>query len=155
MSRSCLSVMSVIGFFLACQLAVAETNAPAQTATAQKGANLDSGQIGDEPLGGIVINRTMTVLGWDFYKSFSEVWQAVHPDSKFTLTVTERPTAQYGSEIWVSYRDIRIFHTFLSPARSGVSEASKQAVEIAYKNVVEIEEQRKSFKSADLGPEEM
>lgn len=155
MARSRLSVMRAIVLVLACQAAVAKTDAPNQAAASQKSANIDSGQIGDEPLGGIVINRTMTVLGWDFYKSFTEVWQAVHPDSKFTLTVTERPTAQYGSEIWVSYRDIRIFHTFLSPARSSVGETSKQAVEIAYKNVVAIEEQRKSFKSADLGPEEM
>lgn len=147
--------LSVIALALACQVAVAATKAPAQPDAPKQGASLDSGSITEEPLGGIIINRTMTVLGWDFYSDFSEIWQAVHPDSKFTLTVTERPTAQYGSEIWVSYRDQRIYHTFLSPARSGVKEASKQAVEIAYKNIADIDAARKLFKSADLGPEEM
>lgn len=130
-------------------------NAPQAVPTPDRG-NIDSGQINSDPLGGIVINRTITVLGWDFYKSFSEIWQSLYPDSKFTLTVTERPTAQFGSEIWVSYRDTRIFHTFLSPARSGVREASRQAVNIAHQNVITIEQARKLIKSDDdLGPEEM
>ncbi|HEU0231523.1 MAG TPA: curli production assembly/transport protein CsgE [Burkholderiaceae bacterium] len=138
------------------QPALAKTRAPAKPAgPTVQGTNLDAGSINNEPLGGLIINRTMTVLGFDFYRSFSEVWQAVHPDSKFNITVYERPTAQYGSEIWVSYRDIRVYHTFLSPARSGVRKESKLAVETAYTNITEIDAERKQFKSADLGPEEM
>ncbi|HEX7387599.1 MAG TPA: CsgE family curli-type amyloid fiber assembly protein [Castellaniella sp.] len=121
-----------------------------------KNKNLDSGNINNAPLGGIIINRTMTVLGWDFYSNFSEIWLALHPDSPYMLTITERPTAQFGSEIWVDYRDIHIFHTFLSPARSGVKEASQNAVNIAYQNIQRIEQARKELKNdVDLGPEEM
>lgn len=134
--------------------AAQEPLAPEIPAPQPKG-NIDSGQINNDPLGGIVINRTMTVLGWDFYKSFSEIWQSLYPDSTFTLTVTERPTAQFGSEMWISYRNLTVFHTFLSPARSGVKEASRQAVNIVHQNVDTIEQERKQIKSDDLGPEEM
>lgn len=115
----------------------------------------DSGRIDNEPLRGLVINRTITVLGWDFYKSFSEIWQALYPDSKDTLIVIERPTAKFGSEIWVSYENQYVFHTFLSPARSLAKDESKQAVDIVHKQVADINLRRKLFQDADLGPEEM
>lgn len=115
----------------------------------------DSGQINNEPLRGLIINRTITVLGWDFYKSFSEIWQALYPDSRDTLTVIERPTAKFGSEIWVSYENQYVFHTFLSPARSRAKDESKQAVDIVRKQVADINIRRKLFQDADLGPEEM
>ncbi|UHL64661.1 curli production assembly/transport protein CsgE [Paralcaligenes sp. KSB-10] len=117
--------------------------------------NLDSGSISDEPLGGVVINRTVTVLGWDFYKNFAEVWRAKYMNTKYTVTVYERPTAQYGSEVWVQYRQNRVFHTFLSPARSAAKEISGRAVDIVYKNVVDTNVQRLLFNDVDLGPEEM
>lgn len=143
----------LIALALVCPAAMAQL--PDQPSTSPSGKELDQGNINQEPLGGIVINRTMTVLGWDFYSSFSSIWQALHPNSPYTLTITERPTAEFGSEIWVDYRDIHIFHTFLSPARSGVKEASKRAVGIAYENIRKIEQARKELKSDDLGPEEM
>lgn len=115
----------------------------------------DSGRIDNEPLRGLIINRTITVLGWDFYSSFSGVWQALYPDSKVSLVVIERPTAKFGSEIWVSYENEYVFHTFLSPARSRVRTESKQAVDIVRKNVANIEVRRKFFQDADLAPEEM
>lgn len=147
--RSCL-ILSLALLVLAGQLAgvrAQEPNTP--------GNSLDSGRINNEPLRGLMINRTITVVGWDFYNSFSKIWQALYPDSKNTLAVIERPTAKFGSEIWVSYESQYVFHTFLSPARSRSRDESKQAVEIVRKNVAEIDLRRKLFQDADLGPQEM
>lgn len=121
----------------------------------QPGNNLDSGRINNEPLRGLIINRTITVVGWNFYQSFSNIWQALYPASKNTLAIIERPTAKFGSEIWVSYENQYVFHTFLSPARSRVRDETKQAIEIVRKNVAEIDLRRKLFQDADLAPEEM
>ena len=130
----------------------------AKTGSASKPAprtDLDSGTIKDEVLGGLVINRTITVLGWDFYKDFSEVWRALHADSTYTVTIYERPTAQWGSEIWIDYDRTRVFHTFLSPARSQAKEVSKQAVDSVYTSIVEINVQRALYSDIDLAPKEM
>lgn len=148
--------LALAGGLAALAFAAAAAAQPASSAAPAHDKGLDQGTINQDPLGGIVIDRTMTVLGWDFYSSFASIWQALHPDSPYTLTVTERPTAQFGSEIWVDYRDIHIYHTFLSPARSGVEEASKQAVSIASENIQRINQARKDLKNDDdLGPEEM
>lgn len=119
------------------------------------GNDIDSGRLNSEPLRGLIINRTITVMGWDFYSNFSTIWQALYPAAKDTLTIIERPTAKFGSEIWVSYESQNVFHTFLSPARSRSRDESKQAVEIVRKNVAEIDLRRKLFQDADLAPEEM
>ncbi|WP_157076531.1 curli production assembly/transport protein CsgE [Castellaniella caeni] len=116
---------------------------------------LDQGQIDSDPLQGLILSRTMTVLGWDFYKNFAEVWQALYPDSRDTITVIERPTAQFGSEIWINYLNQAVFHTFLSPARSRAREESKNAVEAVHNNIEAINIQRRYAQDADLGPEEM
>ncbi len=141
------------GFSLCCVLALAGTPAAAQEPV--PAGQMDQGRIDHEPLRGLMINRTMTVMGWDFYKSFSEIWQALYPESQDTLTVVERPTAQYGSEIWVNYLDQTVFHTFLSPARSRARDESRNAVEVVHNNIDIINAQRQFVQDADLGPEEM
>lgn len=140
--------IGVIAMALTGTMAAAQEPEPPKT-------TLDQGQISSDPLRGLVINRTITVLGWDFYQSFSQVWQALYPNAQDTLTVIERPTAQFGSEIWVSYLDQTVFHTFLSPARSRAQEASKKAVAIVHENISIIDVQRKFAQDDDLGPEEM
>ena len=118
-------------------------------------ADLDSGKIQNEPLGGLVISRTISVLGWDFYSNFSQVWRNLYPNSRFTVTVYERPTAQFGSEIWIDYDDRHVFHTFLPPARSATKEISTQAASSVYKTITTLIVQRALYSDGDLAPKEM
>lgn len=116
----------------------------------------DQGDINSEPLAGLIINRTKTVLGWDFYSNFASLWSSLHPDSRDNLTIIERPTAQFGSEISIVFaNDTVVYHIFLSPARSRVQEQSSLAVQVVSDNITRIEVQRKMFKDFDLGPEEL
>ncbi|MGN6580355.1 MAG: CsgE family curli-type amyloid fiber assembly protein [Bordetella sp.] len=116
----------------------------------------DQGDINSEPLAGLVINRTKTVLGWDFYSNFASLWSSLHPESRDNLTIIERPTAQFGSEISITFaNDTVVYHVFLPPTRSRVQEQSSQAVQVVSDNIIRIEVQRKIFKDFDLGPEEL
>ncbi|MBC2769535.1 curli production assembly/transport protein CsgE [Pusillimonas minor] len=109
----------------------------------------------EDPLTGIVINRTITVLGKDFYNYFVTAWRHLDGDNKYTITIFERPSARWGSEIWIEFRRTRMFHTFLSPARQAAREASEQAADLVYQNIMENEVRRALFKSPDLGEEEL
>jgi curli production assembly/transport component CsgE len=108
-----------------------------------------------DPLGGIVVNRTVTVLGNDFYQYFATAWRELDGDTKYAISVHERPSARWGSEIWVQFRQNRVFHTFLSPARQAARAVSERAAEIAYKNITDSEVERLLFQSEDLGKEEL
>ncbi len=109
----------------------------------------------DDPLGGVVVNRTVTVLGNDFYQYFSAYWREKDISSTFSISVHERPSARFGSEVWVQFRQKRMFHTFLPPARAATKEISAIAVEMVYQNIAESEVERIMIRSPDLGPEEM
>lgn len=109
----------------------------------------------EDPLSGVVINRTVTVLGNDFYQYFATAWREKDIDNKYSISIYERPSARWGSEIWINFGQNRVFHTFLSPARQAARAVSEQAAEIAYKNIMDSEVQRVLFQSQDLGKEEL
>ncbi|MER1968148.1 curli production assembly/transport protein CsgE [Castellaniella sp. GW247-6E4] len=109
----------------------------------------------DQLLGGIVTNRSITVLGNDFYQEFSSYWRDKDLSSRISLAIYERPTARFGSEIWIDFGQRRVFHAFLPPARAATRSISKQAVEIVYREIADIEAERLLFNSPDLGREEM
>lgn len=109
----------------------------------------------DDPLAGIVVNRTVTVLGYDFYREFSSFWRQKDISNRYTISIHERPSARFGSEVWVEYRQKRVFHTFLPPARAQTERISSAAVEIVYQNIADSEVARIMFRSPDLAPEEL
>lgn len=135
---------------LACQVVQA---APAVAPVPK--ADIDSGSIQNQPLGGLVINRTITVLGWNFYSNFATVWRNLYPDTPFTVTVYERPTAQFGSEIWIDYDGRHVFHTFLPPAIAATRQISTQAASVVYKTITTLIAKRALYNDIDLAPEEI
>lgn len=109
----------------------------------------------DDPLGGAVINRTVTVLGHDFYRYFTIWWRQKDVSSHVSITIYERPTARFGSEVWVQYRQQKMFRIFLPPARAATKSISAQAVEIVYQNIATSEVERALTRTPDLAPEEL
>lgn len=109
----------------------------------------------DDPLGGVVVNRTVTVLGNDFYQDFTSLWRQKDISNTFSISIHERPSARFGSEIWVLFRQNRVFHTFLPPARAATEKISAAAVEIVYQSIADSEAERIFTRSPDLGPAEM
>ena len=134
--------LSVLLIAAACQSVYAAPDAKVSVARA-------------DPLVGVVINRTVTVMGRDFYQFFAASWRDKELTERYSISIHERPSAIRGSELWVQFGQQRVFHAYLSPARSAVKEASAQAAEIAYQNVIELEAQRLLFQDKDLGPEEI
>ncbi|PLY13857.1 MAG: hypothetical protein C0631_12860, partial [Sedimenticola sp.] len=65
----------------------------------------DSKQIEDtgslDEISGIVVDRTITLMGHDFYRYFTSYRQFTQPESKYNLTVFERPSARWGSLVWI------------------------------------------------------
>ena len=108
-----------------------------------------------DPLSGMVVNRTVTVLGKDFYRYFTTRWRQNDEASRYTISIYERPTARFGSEIWVLYRQQRMFHIFLPPARAATRGISEVAVQHVLDNISQREMERMTVRNPDLGPEEL
>lgn len=76
---------------------------------------------------GLAINQTVTRFGQDFYNSFVKYWNEYQLVMPTNLTVYERPTARFGSLIWIEYRGQRIFQQYVGPSMRAIDELAKAA----------------------------
>jgi curli production assembly/transport component CsgE len=78
---------------------------------------------------GLIIDRTLTRLGRDFYVAFSMKMNSKYDGIDVNLTVKERPTALSGSIIGVYHFDKVIYRGALSPGQRQADEKADQAIE--------------------------
>lgn len=108
-----------------------------------------------DPYAGVVVDSTVTFIGREFYNSFVAVWRDLERVDRFSLEVVERPSARWGSLVWIEYRNRRMFNAFLSPGRRDyVRLAAQGAARDIYQAVIQADLQRLLFRDADLAPEE-
>ena len=63
---------------------------------------------------GLLTDHTVSSIGHDFYRAFSDKWESDYPGN---LTINERPSARWGSWITITVNQDVIFQTFLSPTK--------------------------------------
>jgi curli production assembly/transport component CsgE len=103
---------------------------------------------------GVVSNRTITVAGQEFYQNFMVAWRDKELSERYTLSIHERPSARWGSQVWIEFAQRPVFQANLSPSRAALKAVSEQAVEIAYQNIVDADIRRLLFRDQDLAADE-
>lgn len=88
---------------------------------------------------GLVLDRTFTRFGQGFYNEFTRLRSDEDPDARENLTIHERPTARWGSLIWITHNRKVIFKTALSPGRN----QQEQSAKLAWSQVRQTLEQQK------------
>ena len=63
---------------------------------------------------GLLTDHTVTSIGHDFYRAFSDKWES---DYTGNLTINERPSARWGSWITITANQDVIYQTFLFPTK--------------------------------------
>lgn len=63
---------------------------------------------------GLLTDHTVSSIGHDFYRAFSDKWESDYPGN---LTINERPSARWGSWITITVNQDVIFQTFLFPTK--------------------------------------
>ncbi|MGR5062153.1 CsgE family curli-type amyloid fiber assembly protein [Photobacterium sp. DNB22_13_2] len=77
---------------------------------------------------GIIIDRTFTHLGEQFYSLFSQKMSDKFENLAENLTIKERPTALSGSIMSVYHRQNLIYRTAISPGRSQIEQRVDDAI---------------------------
>lgn len=117
--------------------------------------NPDAGLAKHEVYGGVVANQTVTVAGQDFYQHFVAAWRDRDLSERFTISIHERPSARWGSQVWIEFAQRRIFQSALPTGRGGIRSLAEQAIEIAHQLIGDAEVDRLLFRDVDIGPDEM
>jgi curli production assembly/transport component CsgE len=108
-----------------------------------------------DPYAGVVTNSTITFIGQEFYQEFVALWRDKPAVEPFSLTVIERPSAQWGSLITIEYSGRQMYRAFLSPGRREfIKTAARDASQVVYNNVVDAEVQRQLFRDPDMARDE-
>lgn len=104
---------------------------------------------------GVVLDQTVTVVGHDFYQYFAALWRDKETSERYAISVHERPSARLGSQLWIEYAQRRVFQIVLQATRANVKEIGREAADIAFQNVMDIEVQRLMSHDRDLAADEM
>ncbi len=73
---------------------------------------------GLEQASGFIVDRTTTNFGGEFARLFAQAWRALPGTEAFDVTIVERPSARYGSMVWVEHNHRPIARAFLYAGRS-------------------------------------
>lgn len=109
----------------------------------------------DDALGGVVTTDTVTLAGQDFYTWFAQAWGAIPLSERYIVSVHERPSARYGSLVWVEFGQRRVFQAFLPIARANVRPVAENAAQVAFQNVMQSDLSRLLFRDADMANDEL
>jgi curli production assembly/transport component CsgE len=118
------------------------------------GPKIESGYNRSSELTGVLVDRTLTVTGQNFYRSFSKIAMGRPIIRGATLTIHERPDARWGIQLWITEDRHVYFRTQLSPRLSAADDIARQAIDIVEKAVLKRQLSAALNPSADLGKEE-
>ncbi|SAL60230.1 curli assembly protein CsgE [Caballeronia humi] len=132
-----------------------DTSATLAGTPRSRGADVNNQQPLDATLGGVVTTDTVTLAGQDFYNWFAQAWGAIPLSERYIISVHERPSARYGSLVWVEYGQRRVFQAFLPIARSNVRPVAEGAAQVAFQNVMQADLTRLLFRDVDMATDEL
>lgn len=118
------------------------------------GPEVESRLQGSSELTGILVDRTLTVVGQNFYRAFSQIAMERPIIGGATLTIHERPDARWGVQVWITEGNQVYFRTQLSPRLNDADDDARQAIDIVEKALLRRRLSNALNPSADLGAEE-
>lgn len=112
-------------------------------------------KLAQEPIAGVVVNQTITVAGQNFYQCFVASWRDREISERYAIAIHERPSARWGTQVWIEYAQKRIFQAPLPSTFANIKALSEQAAEVAQQKVVDVEVDRLLFRETEFGPDEI
>jgi curli production assembly/transport component CsgE len=119
-------------------------------------AQAQSSRGSHDPYVGVVSNDAISFIGQEFYREFVATWREQPQADHFSISIHERPSARWGSLIWIEHANRQLFRTFLSPGRrDAVRLAAREATSLVYQKVVDLQVERNLYRDPDLAADEL
>ncbi len=113
-------------------------------------------RLSPDPYAGVVADGTITFIGQAFYREFVASWRDQAQADQFSLAIHERPSARWGSLVWIEHSSKPLFRVFLSPGhRDFIRPAAREATQVVYRKVIAEALDRQLGTDPDLAPDEL
>lgn len=103
--------------------------------------------------GSIVVDHTITMIAHEFYQHFVKFWRDQPASATHNLAIYERPTAAWGSIVWIEHDSKVIFRANLFSARSKTESVAEMAATSISQQLEQISLQQLLFDDPDLTKE--
>lgn len=107
-----------------------------------------------DDVGGLVVGQTVTMNGRAFYDSFALAWNEKDEAGRFSVSITERPTARLGSQIFITYGNRRMMQMLLPTNRSQIPAIAADAAARVFQGILDYQ-LTQFFGDPDLGRDEL
>lgn len=109
----------------------------------------------EDDISGFTIDSTITRLGHDFARYFTDFRNSEYPDSKYNLVIHERPSARWGNLLWITSDYTTIFSQFIRPNNNNLKTKAEEVAKFTHDNMAQIELQRSNADTFDMGKSEL
>lgn len=89
-------------------------------------------------LGGMVLDRTISRFGKDFFFYYTSYWRDIPSTNGITVVVNERVYPQAGTYLWVEMEQKKVFETYFGRRQNDVKKLAEQAILISINEVARI-----------------
>ncbi len=99
---------------------------------------------------GLIMQETMTKVGYDFYEYFFLRWEAPQGIAvkDYNIVIAERASPMWGSWVQVDVNERTIWNSMLRPRSEEIEEAAQQAMEVTKEYLINYEKYQ--MKTPDL-----
>ena len=99
---------------------------------------------------GLIIEQTMTKIGYDFYEYFFLLWEAPRTTGiqDYNIYINERTSPMWGVWIWINVNEAKVWSKILRPRSAEIEEAAKEAVEVTREYLINYEQYQ--FETEDM-----
>lgn len=95
-------------------------------------------QADDIELGGMVLDRTISRFGKDFFFYYTSYWRDIPSTNGMTVVIHEQIFPQAGTRLWVEIERTKIFETYFGRRQNDVKKLAEQAILISINEVARI-----------------
>lgn len=99
---------------------------------------------------GLIIDRTKTKLGHDFYQLFYSQWEAPYGISGYDIIISEKPMPGRGSLVQVTVKGTLIFNRRLTPRYAEIEKTADLAVQVTLNYLYNYENYQRQLSGEDM-----
>ena len=104
----------------------------------------------DIGLGGLVVDETFSKVGHDFYDFFYSNWESPKNVKDYTITISEKPLPQLGTQITIKVNDTPVFQRFVQPRYELIQEMAQQGLAISFSYLENYDKIQKELQGEDM-----
>jgi curli production assembly/transport component CsgE len=105
---------------------------------------------------GYIVDRTMTNFGGEFIRAFADAWRAQGGGDGVDLTIVEKPSARWGSTVFVEMNNRQLVRVLLQAGRSAdIKPLAQQTAQYLQRQIADASLLRSLTRDDDLGKEDL